>query len=127
AFGSEGTELELDLLLRTGRAEDVRDWSAAELKGALGTARYHWLRTQALAALGDYAAADAELTELAGVEGPAPARAAAVFAALAGRALLDEQPGGLGLPAAFSRAFARFTFWSAVRQGVTGLAERADS
>jgi hypothetical protein len=127
AFGSEGAELELDLLLRTGRPEDVRDWSAAELKEALGTARYHWLRTQALAALGDYAAADAELTELAGGEGPAPERATAVFAALVGRALLDEQPGGLGLPAALSRARARFTFWSTVRQGVSGLAERADA
>jgi hypothetical protein len=127
AFGSEGTALELDLLLRTGRAEDVRDWSAAELEGALGAARYHWLRTQALAALGDYAAADAELTGLAGAEGPAPARASAVFAALAGRALLDEQPGVPGLPAGLARVYARFTFWSAVRQAVAGLGERADS
>jgi hypothetical protein len=127
AFGGEGAELELDLLLRTGRPEDVRDWSAADLKGVLGTARYHWLRTQALAALGNYADADAELSELAGAEGPAPARTAAAFAALAGRALLDEQPGGLGLPAALSRALARFRFWSAVRQVVGGLAVRADS
>jgi hypothetical protein len=126
AFGSEGAELELDLLLRTGRAEDVRDWSAADLQEALGTARYHWLRAQALAALGEYVAADAELTEVAGADGPSPARAAVVFAALAGRAVLDEQPGGLGLPAALARAQARFTFWSAVRQGVSGLAERAD-
>jgi hypothetical protein len=127
AFGSEGAELELDLLLRTGRPEDVRDWSAAELKEALGTGQYHWLRTQALAALGDYAAAEAELTELAGGEGPTPERASAVFAALVGRALLEEQPGGLGMPAGLSRAYARFTFWSAVRQGVSGLGERADS
>jgi hypothetical protein len=127
AFGGEGAELELDLLLRTGRAEDVRDWSAADLRGAIGTGRYHGLRTQALAALGDYGAADAELTELAGAEGPVPDRAAAVFAALTGRALLDEQPGGLGLPAALARAQARFTFWSSVRQAVTGLAERADT
>jgi hypothetical protein len=127
AFGSEGAELELDLLLRTGGAEDVRDWSAAELKEALGTARYHWLRTQALAALGEYAAADAELTELTGEEGPDPARAAPAFAAVAGRALLDEHPAGLGLPALVARALARFAFRIEVRQGVTGLAERADA
>jgi hypothetical protein len=126
AFGSEGAELELDLLLRTGRAEDVRDWSAAELKEALGSARYHWLRTQALAALGEYAAADAELTEWSGQEGPDPARTSAVFAALTGQALLDEQPAGVGLPALFARARARSAFGTEVRQGVTELAERAN-
>jgi hypothetical protein len=127
AFGAEGTELELDLLLRTGRADDVRDWTAAESKGSLGTVRYHWLRTQALAALGEYAAADAELAELAGEEGPAGARTAQVFAVLTGRALLDEQPAGLGLPALVSRAWARFEFWSAVQREAAGLAGRADA
>jgi tetratricopeptide (TPR) repeat protein len=127
AFGSEGAELELDLLLRTGRAEDVRDWSAADLRDLLGTTRYHWLRTQALAALGDYAAADAELTDLAGDDGPAPARAGTAFAALTGRALLDEQPGRLDPPAVFARVSARQAFWSGLRQAVAGLAERADA
>jgi hypothetical protein len=128
AFSSEGAELELELLLRTGRAEDVRDWSGAGgLKEALGTDTYHWLRTQALAALGEYAAADDELTEAAGEEGPAPGPAVAVFAALAGRALLDEQPGGFGPPAVFSRAYGRMAFWSGVGQAVARLAERADA
>jgi hypothetical protein len=126
AFGSEGAELELDLLLRTGRAEDVRNWIAEELKGALGTTSYHWLRVQALAALGDYAAAQAELAELSGGPGPDPARTAAVFGVLVGRALLDEQPGGFG-PMAFSWVHARVTFWSAFLQAVSGLGERADA
>ncbi len=127
AFGAEGMELELDLLLRTGRADDVRDWTASEIKGALGAANYHWLRTEALAAVGEYAAADAELTELTGEEEPAPARTASVFAFLAGRAVLDEQLGGVGLPAVVSRALARYEFRSAVRQEAAGLAGRADA
>jgi hypothetical protein len=40
--------------------------------------------------------------------------------------LLDEQPGGLGMPTGLARAYGRFTFWSTVQQGVGGLAERAD-
>jgi hypothetical protein len=127
AFGAEGTELELDLLLRTGRADEVRDWSASELKGSLGAVRYHWLRAQALAAGGDYAAADTELAELAGEEAPAPARTAGVFAALTGRAVLGEQPAGLDLPAALARVLARFEFQSALGQVAAGLAGRADA
>ena len=97
AFGAEGVALELDLLLRTGRAAAVRNWTSEEFKGSLGAAGYHWLRAQADTALGEYADADAELAELAG-EGPDPAQAGRVFAVLAGRALLDQQPTGLGWP-----------------------------
>jgi hypothetical protein len=125
AFGAEGAELELDLLLRTGRAHDVRDWTAAEIKESLGPVRFHWLRTQALAALGEYAAADAELIELAGEEGPT--RAANLFALVTGRAVLDEQPAGVGLPALVWRALARSEFRSAVQQVTARLAARADA
>jgi hypothetical protein len=127
AFGQEGTQLELELLLRTGRPEDVRSWAAAELKDSLGAISYHWLRTQALAALGEYAAADAELTELAGERGPDPARTSAVFAALTGRALLGEHPAGRGWPAAVSRVVARSQFRAALHEEVAGLAARADA
>src|SRR5262249_26793163 len=54
AFGFEGMLLQLELMLGTGRARDVRDWTAPEQKAALGSA-YHWLRAQAMAALGEYA------------------------------------------------------------------------
>jgi hypothetical protein len=127
AFGAEGTELELELLLRTGRADDVRDWAASELKGSLEAASYHWLRAQALAAIGEYAAADAELVDLAGEEGPTTEQTAGVFAVLTGKALLDEQPTGFGLPALVSRVFTRFEFLSAVRQEAAGLAQRSDA
>jgi tetratricopeptide (TPR) repeat protein len=127
AFGQEGTRLELELLLRTGRPEDVRNWAAAEVKDALGAIGYHWLRTQALAALGEYAAAAAELTEMAGERGPDPARTAVVFAALRGRALLGEHPAGRGWPAAVSRVVARWQFRDALHDEMAGLAARADA
>lgn len=127
AFGAEGTALELDLLLRTGRAADVRDWTSTEFKGSLGAAGYHWLRTQALAAVGEYAAADAELTELSGRGEPDPARTARVLAALVGRAVLDGQPTGPGLPDLLSRSLARFEVESGVGQAIAELARRADA
>jgi tetratricopeptide (TPR) repeat protein len=127
AFGAEGTELELNLLLRTGRAEDVRDWTGPDAEALLGPVVYHWLRTQALAAVGDYSAAEAELTELTGDDPPDPARTGRVFAALTGRALLDEQPVAFGLPALVARALARFEFRTAIQEAVTRLGERADA
>jgi hypothetical protein len=127
AFGPEGTQLELELLLGTGRAEDVRDWAAEELKGPLGAIGYHWRRARALAALGEYAAANTELLELAGEEGPNPVRTGRLFAVLAGQALLDEQPAGWGLPALLARARARFEFRTAVGQEAAALAGRADA
>src|SRR5262249_53733164 len=48
AFGNQGMALELELLLRTGRTREVRQWTGPDQKAALGTAAYHWLRAQAL-------------------------------------------------------------------------------
>jgi len=127
AFGAEGAELELDLLLRTGRAGDVLDWADAYFKQSLGPAGYHWLRTQAFAAIGDYGAADAELLASIGVEEPDPARIAGVFAMLTGRSLLDEQPIGEGLASLVARAYARIQFWSGMEQTAARLAERSDA
>jgi tetratricopeptide (TPR) repeat protein len=65
AFGNPGMKLELDLLLLTGRAEDVWKWTDPEQKSALGAARYHLVRANALAATGDYERAEAECEDLA--------------------------------------------------------------
>src|SRR5260370_69250 len=46
AFGAAGMALELELLVRTGRAEEVRDWTAPEQEEAIGPV-YQWLRLQA--------------------------------------------------------------------------------
>jgi tetratricopeptide (TPR) repeat protein len=121
AFGTEGMELELDLLLRSGRPEDVRGWLDAEFKSSLGAVSYHWTRTQALAALGDYAAADAELIALAGEPAPAPSQIADGLALLTGRALLNEQAGGFGLPSVAARVLARWGFLATLQQEITRL------
>ena len=63
-FGQAGTELELDLMLRAGRAFEVRSWLEPQQEAALGFARYHSLRAEAAAACGDYEGADAELNTL---------------------------------------------------------------
>ncbi len=92
AFGQQGMALELELLLRTGRAWDVRDWTKPEQKAALGATQYHWLRAQALAALGDYARAEEELEELG--QGEEPWQARQGMALLIGEAILGGGPAG---------------------------------
>src|SRR5205085_5928271 len=57
AFGAMGTALEVELLLRTGRPEAVRDWTGPEHQAALGLSPYYWQKIQALAACGDYESA----------------------------------------------------------------------
>jgi hypothetical protein len=94
AFGRQGMGLELELLLRTGRARDVREWTGPEQKEALGPLTYHWLRTQALAAAGDYALAEEELSRLVS-DGRRPdeLRPRERMAALVAQAVLAELPG----------------------------------
>jgi hypothetical protein len=93
AFGPQGMAMELELLLRTGRAQDVVEWTGPEQESALQPAPYHWLRAQALAALGDYAGAEEECDQLAAVgrgEGLPPRGLILVLAA--GEALRARAP-----------------------------------
>jgi tetratricopeptide (TPR) repeat protein len=59
AFGAEGMDLELKLLLLTGKAENVRLWMSQEHEKVLRA--YHWNKIQLHAGLGNYAQADEEL------------------------------------------------------------------
>src|SRR5579875_494796 len=72
AFGNEGMELELELLLGVGRPWDVQEWLRPEHKDKLGPLSYSWFRTRAAAACGDYARAEKECAEAAHalVQGP---------------------------------------------------------
>jgi hypothetical protein len=63
-FGKAGAQLQLELMLRLGRAPEVLAWLESEHEALLGFSTYHWLRTQAEAACGDYAGADQELEHL---------------------------------------------------------------
>jgi tetratricopeptide (TPR) repeat protein len=103
AFGAPGLALELNLLLRTGRVKNVRDWTDPSQKSALGGAyNYHWLRAQALAALGEYALAEEECEQMAEAgRGAEVAQLREKMALVVGAEVLDESPLGLawGLPA----------------------------
>ncbi len=103
AFGRQGMILELELLLKTGRARDVREWTAAEHRTELGPPLYHWLRAQALAASGDYALAEGELTQLAAGDG-SERTAAREIATVIGQSMFDLSPTGDLLPQALKRA-----------------------
>ncbi len=109
AFGKVGMELEIDLLLRTGRPEDVLEWMTEELRSSLGDFTYHWLRTQAFAAVGDYDFADAELVVMIGSGGRLPAhpQVSMELARLVGTSLLDEQAGVSYLPQLLIRTLSR--------------------
>ena len=107
AFGPEGLALELELLLGTGRAEDVREWTDSQQKGSLGAA-YHWLRAQAMASLGEYVEAREECDALASALEPGGneggAKSPEIIAGLVGWSVLDGMPACDGLAPFVRRA-----------------------
>jgi tetratricopeptide (TPR) repeat protein len=118
AFGPEGMALQLELLLRTGWAKEVREWTAPEQKARLGPA-YHWLRAQALAAAGDYALAEEECAELGrSLAGDEPGGLRGGVALLTGQAMLAGQPGGESV----GHLLGRGVIWAEFHARVTGLA-----
>ena len=111
AFGFDGMLLELELLLGTGRASEVRDWTEPQHKEALGTA-YHWLRAQGMASLGDYAQARQECDALAAALEPAGEQGDVtvreIIASLAARSVLEGMPAWGGLPPFLRSAMSRW-------------------
>jgi tetratricopeptide (TPR) repeat protein len=128
AFGAAGTELELDLLLRTGRPANVLDWMTDEVRGSLSDDSYHWLRCRAMIALGDYDAADGELAVLIGSGGrlPEPGRVADEVGGLVGKAVLDEGTAGPYLPGIVWLALGRSDFRMRIAEITEKLALVAD-
>jgi tetratricopeptide (TPR) repeat protein len=61
ATGPEGVELELNLLLLSGRHAEAQDWLGPQLEELLGAARYHWWKAMVAVVRGGYDAADLEL------------------------------------------------------------------
>ncbi len=109
AFGPQGMELELELLLQTGRAKDVWQWTGPEQRALLPPERYHMLRIRALAATGEYARAEEECTqlnqEMAGVVGgKGDVSFRHVMTLMIAQAVLDDQPAGKTWPEIFARA-----------------------
>jgi tetratricopeptide (TPR) repeat protein len=128
AFGPQGMRLELELLLRTGQAHKVREWTLPEHRAALGAVAYHWLRAQALAASGDYAPALEECESLAsearGAGGASPREAMAV---LAGKAVLDAQLVGAAVPELVWGAVAAQRFQGRAAGLAKGMCEEANA
>ena len=118
AFGTQGMELELDLLLKTGRPEEVVEWMTPELRNSLGAFTYHWFRAQAYLALGEYTAADTELLACAEADGqfPLPAQVGTEVAGVVGKSLLDEQPGVYSAPRVIMRTLSEFDFRTRMSQ-----------
>jgi tetratricopeptide (TPR) repeat protein len=64
AFGVDGLELELKMLINVGRSATVREWMEPEHEKKLGQAKAHWLHVQLAAASGDYHVADQHLADM---------------------------------------------------------------
>ena len=110
AFGTQGLNLEVELLLGTGRSQDLVDM-APEFKQYLGTS-YHVLRVQALAALGHYAQAEEECNALMASLGPLPSieelgKFRTMLAFVVGQAVLDGHPQPGALADGFRRVYFR--------------------
>ncbi len=95
AFGTDGVKLELDLLLRTGRPDDVLKWTTPEVGGSLGDQMYHWTLARAHLALGDYESGDRELADMVGADGDlsTPAAVGEEVALAVGKGVLDGLSG----------------------------------
>jgi hypothetical protein len=134
AFGSEGMKLELELLLRTGRAREVRDWSAEADPNALlrQPFAYHMLRTCAHAALGDYAAAreeckelSREMTEIRLASGETISLRT-TMALLIGKRILKDQSRGTSVPDLLIQTADRFVFQQGIMERAQALRREAD-
>ena len=110
AFGITGSKHQLELMVRTGRARQVIEWTSSEQRDAVGFRNYHGWRAQAFAGLGDYDSADAELVEIGG--GPNDVKPDAellvsTIATIVSKNVLGEAPKNRGLVDAVGRMFAR--------------------
>jgi hypothetical protein len=108
--GTGGQRLELELLVRTGQPGKVLEFSDPEQQAAVGPQSYHWYRSLALAARGDYAEVDEELAAIAGgvkVTTPDPLFLAQTVAYVIGKNVLAEAPSGAGLADAVRHTLAR--------------------
>jgi len=128
AFGRRGMALELELLLMTGRARDVREWTTPELKEGLKATTYHWLRVRAFAALGDYALAEEEMIRLgAADQDPRRAEPRALIALAVAQAIAAEQPLGSSVATPPLRPIGRVALGQFVTELAKGMCQQADT
>jgi hypothetical protein len=127
AFGPQGMEMELKLLLLTGRARDVLEWTAPEQQASLG-ATYYWIRTLAAAAVGDYATAhtaSAELTPTGGRRSGVALYQERVALAI-GQFLSDELAAGGTRPHPFGRVMGQNDYRDRLANMTRRMRQEAD-
>ena len=107
AFGTNGLQLEIQLLLFTGAADQVEKWTESDILNSVNTNQFHWSRVQALAALGQYGSARGECQSLAfPLEKVAEDQAPRILAGLViSQAILDRIGPDLGLGGWVNQAF----------------------
>jgi hypothetical protein len=130
AFGAAGLNLEVELLLRTGRASDVLEWVGPEHRDELERSHYHMVRFQALAATGQYALARSEGTRLVrslalGDQQEEP-RFRELLARTVGKAMLDCAPGCSTWPSWLRRTHNYLLFADRVGQLRSNLISEAN-
>lgn len=96
AFGVDGIKLELDLLLRTGRPNEVLD-AGDDVRGSLADEEHYFFRAMAWLAVGDYRSADLEVGEMIARGGrlPDPKVVLNGVAELIGMGVLNGAPLGV--------------------------------
>ena len=128
AFGPQGMAMELELLLRTGRVKDIREWTGIEQKANLGAADYHWLRVQAFAASGDYALALKECAHLATGDLEEETVGLPEQLALAvGKMILDGQPTGRSVPKLLFQARSQIESFAIIRTIAKNIRQEANA
>jgi tetratricopeptide (TPR) repeat protein len=126
AFGTIGMELELNLLLRTGRPDTVLEWLTPEVRASIGESNAQWMYAQALAAAGEYNAANDELLLLVGSNGRLPSAdlLGREIGLRVGKAVLDEAIGAQTPPQAAILAVNRSDYLGQI-DGMTRAAGRS--
>ena len=131
AFGKAGTELELELLLTTGRPKDVCEWTGPDQEALLEDSNaYHWLRARALAATGNYALSQEELGRMAPSSaaddsGTAPQdERTAMAVVIAGQ--MAKEASAAAWPHSLRRVFDRMSFLMGVRSLALELRRQAN-
>ncbi len=132
AFGSEGMKLELDLLLKTGRTQDVCDWLSPDHEAMLGAPTYLRLRALALAATGDYAEAELECDRLARSvayedDGRERIPLHRALAMMIGQAVLDDHSEEMSMAFLAFRAFRWMHFGEQAMGLVMRMRQEADA
>jgi tetratricopeptide (TPR) repeat protein len=123
-FGPPGMRMELELLLRTGRLQDVLDWTGPDQEAVLGANSYHTLRSFAYAASGDYSRGRQEWARANPRRGPRLRQALVV---LVGQSILDQCPAWPSLPWSLGQAYPKMQFSATLAGLIRNMREEASA